>query len=60
MEHNQLQTILDQHAKWIKSGDTAGERAALRGADLRGAGLQETTAFVAGQDVRGYLFVAKF
>ena len=38
MKQEELQEILDAHKKWIK-GEDGGVRANLRGADLRGAGL---------------------
>ena len=38
MEENQLKNVLELHRKWINK-EPGGERADLRGADLRGANL---------------------
>ncbi len=49
MTPEDLKTILDDRAKWVRGG--AGKRADLRGADLRGANLRG--ADLGGADLRG-------
>ena len=50
MTTKELQEILDKHKKWLNDED-GGERAYLRGADLRGADLND--AYLRGADLRG-------
>jgi hypothetical protein len=42
MNEQELNSILDKHAKWL-AREAGGERANLRGADLRGADLSDAT-----------------
>ena len=49
MDTTQLQAILDKHKAWINN-EPGGERADLRGADLREANLRE--ANLRGADLR--------
>ena len=50
MTNKELKKIIEKHEKWLKDQD-GGERAVLRGADLRGADL--CGAYLSGADLRG-------
>ena len=50
MTNDELKKIIEKHEKWLKDQD-GGERAVLRGADLRGADL--CGAYLSGADLRG-------
>ena len=51
MKQSKLNRILDQHKLWLESNGSQGERADLRGANLRGANL--VRADLSDADLRG-------
>ena len=56
MKREDLETVLNQHVAWVRSGRKEGKRADLRGVDLQGTDLQGVDlqdANLRGVDLRG-------